>query len=149
MSSDQITNQLKIMKIAVTFAFIIVFSLAFVLELKGQEDRKESVSSSLVGHTLTIEDDGEEFTLIFKKNNEVFISGSEFGNGVEAIYEQEDDEVILQIGDEEILLIYDGERLEFDEEEYYPEGYGISSVGIDAYEARLSLIHISEPTRPY
>ncbi len=137
MSSDHITNELKIMKIASTFAFIIVLSLAFALESKGQKDRKKLVSPSLVGKTLTIEDDGEEIILIFKKNNEVFISGSEFNNGVEATYEQEDDEVILQIGDEEILLIYDGERLEFDEEEYYPEGYDISAVGIDAYEARV------------
>ena len=108
-----------------------------MLESKGQEDTEKSVLFPLVGNILTVEDDGEEITLIFKKNNEVFISGSEFGNGVEATYEQEDDEVILQIGDEEILLKYNGERLEFDEEEYYPEGYDISSVGIDAYEARL------------
>lgn len=125
------------MKIASKFALSIVFSLVFLLNSKGQGNGEESVSPSLVGNTLTIEDDGEEIILIFKINNEVFISGSEFGNGVEAIYEQEDDEVILQIGDEEILFTYDGERLEFDEEEYYPEGYGISSVGIDAYEARL------------
>ena len=45
--------------------------------------------------------------------------------------------MILQIGDKEIFITYDGERLEFDEEEYYQEVYGISSVGIDAYEARL------------
>ena len=125
------------MKIASTFVLIIFLSLAFMLESKGQEDREKSVLPPLVGNILTIEDDGEEIKLIFKKNNEVFISGSEFGNEVEATYELEDDEVILQIGDEEIVLIYDGEGLEFDEEEYYPEGYDISSVGIDAYEARL------------
>ena len=41
------------------------------------------------------------------------------------------------MGIRRFLFTYDGERLEFDEEEYYPEVYGISSVGIDAYEARL------------
>ena len=45
--------------------------------------------------------------------------------------------MILQVGSEEIVLIYDGETLEFEEEEYYPEGYDISAVGVEAYEARV------------
>lgn len=91
----------------------------------------------LVGKTFTIEEDGEEITFVFRENGEVFISGSEFGDGIVATFEQEEEDVIITIGDEELLASYDGDEFELEEPEYYPEGYNITPVGVDAYEAHV------------
>ena len=90
----------------------------------------------LVGKTFTIEEDGEEITFVFREDGEVFISGSDYGDGIIASFEQEEEDVIITIGDEELLASYDGDEFELEEPEYFPEGYNITSVGIDAYEAR-------------
>jgi hypothetical protein len=91
----------------------------------------------LVGKTFTIEEDGEEITFVFREDGEVFISGSEFDDGVTGSYEQEEEDVIITIGDEKIFAFFDGEEFEIEEPEYYPPGYNITAVGVDAYEARV------------
>lgn len=103
----------------ITSILVLIF-LAFMMgSCKKDHDLKDETRDvpSVVGKTMTIEENGEEITLVFRENGEVFISGSEFGEGHEATYEQEDDEVILQLGSEEIVFIYNGKTLEFDEEE--------------------------------
>lgn len=91
---------------------------------------------SLVGKTLTIEEGEDEYTLVFREDGETFISGGELGEGVEARYEQEGRNVHIEIGEEELEAIYDGETLEIQEEDYRPEGYNISAVTVDDYEPR-------------
>jgi len=127
------------MKITSIFVVVIILFLVFAAGSSGQENVlvNENGELSLVGKTITIEEDGEEITFVFRKNGEVFISGSEFGDGITATFEQEEEDVIITIGDEELLASYDGEEFELEEPEYYPEGYDITPVGVDAYEARL------------
>jgi len=124
------------MKNTSIFVLTLMLFLSIVVITNGQESQQEVVPA-LAGKTITIEDDGEEITFLFRADGKVFISGAEFGDGIEASFKQEGEEVILLIGDEEVIAFYDGEEFELEEEEYYPEGYNITPVGVDAYEARI------------
>ena len=124
------------MKIHSPVVLIIALFLAFTAGSCRQESQSKG-TPSIVNKTLTIEDEGKEIKFILRDDGKVIISGSEYGEGIEATYEQEGREVILLIGSEEIEAIYDGETLEFEEEEYRPQGNNISSVNVDAYEPRI------------
>jgi predicted peptidase len=119
-----------------TILLIIGLYYAFTFVSIGQEFPHDD-DPSVVGKTFTVEEDDEEITFDFRENGVVFISGSEFGDQIEASFTQDEDDVIIKIGDEEILAFFDGEEFEIEEPEYYPEGYAITSVGVDAYEARM------------
>jgi len=127
------------MKVSSIFVVVVALFLTFTALSCGQENDQAKVNGelSLVDKTFTIEEDGEEITFVFRENGEVFISGSEFGDGIVATFEQEEEDVIITIGDEKLLASYDGDEFELEEPEYFPEGYDITSVGIDAYEARI------------
>ena len=123
----------------ITSILVLIF-LAFMMgSCKKDHDLKDESRDvhSVVGQTLTLGEEEEKITLLFAEDGKVLLSGAEFGDGIEATFEQEGEEVILLIGDEEVVVFYDGQELELEEEEYYPEGYDISSVGVDAYEARV------------
>jgi predicted peptidase len=92
---------------------------------------------SLVGKTFTVEDDDEEVKFDFRENGVVFIYGPENEDGIEGSYFQDEEDVIIIVSGEKIQASFDGEEFEIEEPEYFPPGYDITSVGADAYEARM------------
>jgi predicted peptidase len=128
------------MKASSIFIGVVVFFMVFMtLSCQKDNDLKDESREipSVAGQTMTVEDDGEEITFAFNENGEVFISGSEFGEGITASFEQEDDDLIITIGDKKIFAFFDGEEFELEEPEYFPPGYNITAVGLDAYQARV------------
>jgi len=91
---------------------------------------------NLVGKTFLYEEDGEEVTFAFREKGEVFISGSEYGNGILARFEQDEEDLVITIGDDKVYASYDGDEFDLEEPEYFPEGYSITAVDADAYTAR-------------
>ena len=87
----------------------------------------EYESTSLVGKTLTVELAGEVYTVAFREDGEAFLSGGEVGEGVEARYEQDGENVYFWTGLDEFEATYDGEKLEHgkweEEEEEQSSGY--------------------------
>lgn len=118
-------------------AAIFCFIFASVSIAQESEPAKISDDLSLIGKTFTIEEDDEEIKFEFKENGVVFISGSLSGDRVEGSYTQDEEDVIIKVGGEKIFALFDGEEFELEEPEYFPPGYDITSVGIDAYEARV------------
>jgi predicted peptidase len=116
----------------------VVVSLLCLMLTASSVAQENAISEdlSLVGRTFTIEENDEDIKFVFKENGVVFISGSEFGDGVEGSYTQDKEDVLIKIGNEEIFAFFDGKEFEFEEPEYYPPGYNITAVGVDAYEAR-------------
>jgi len=126
----------KIIKNVFTAA-IFCFFIASVSIAQENDPPEIGDELYLVGKTFTIEEDGEEIKFEFKENGVVFISGSESGDRVEGSYLQDEEDVIIKVGGEKIFAFFDGEEFELEEPEYFPPGYDITSVGIDAYEARV------------
>jgi len=71
---------------------------------------------SLVGKTITEELDGELYTMVFMEKGKVVISGGEAGDGLEGYFEQNGQEIYIEIATEKLEAIYDGERLLFEDE---------------------------------
>jgi len=124
------------MKITSTILLIIVLSLSLTFMSCGGES-PDDAGSSVVGKTFTVVEDDEEITFDFRENGVVFISSSEDEVSIEASYKQDEEDVIIKVGDEKIFAFFDGEEFELEEPEYFPEGYDITSVDVDAYEARV------------
>jgi alpha-L-fucosidase len=81
---------------------------------------------SLVGKTLTVEIDDDVYTLSFKEDDELQVSGGEAGEGIEGYFEQEGAELFIEVDDFEAWGYYDGEKLilEYEEEDnVYPGFY--------------------------
>lgn len=93
-------------------------------EEEYEEDEDSESSMSLVGKTLKIEYDDEIYTLAFKENGLVRISGGRAGDGEEGEYEQEGDEVWIEVDDIEFEASYDGQSLEILEEDEVPRYAG-------------------------
>jgi hypothetical protein len=81
--------------------------------------------SSLVGKTISEELDGELYKIVFMEDNKVLVSGGEAGDGLEGYFEQDGEEVYIEIDTEKLDAIYDGESLVFEEEDrpVYPGFY--------------------------
>jgi alpha-L-fucosidase len=90
---------------------------------EGYEE-KEDVPS-IAGKTFTVEDDDEEYTLVFKEDGKLTVSGGEAGEGTDGEYEQEGHEVFIEVAGFEVEAIYDGEEFKIIEDEAteYPGFY--------------------------
>jgi enterochelin esterase-like enzyme/predicted GH43/DUF377 family glycosyl hydrolase len=94
------------------------------LKLKGTYDGKtlkfggEDESMSLVGKTLTTRvGEDEPTTWAFRENGAVTVSGGEAGEGLDAYYKQDGQKVYIEVAGFELEATYDGEKLEFKDEE--------------------------------
>jgi len=76
---------------------------------------------SIVGKTITTEEEGEISTWNFKEENQGLVSGGEAGDGLEFLYEQEGEDIFINIVSFEIEAVYDGENLIFEDDG--PQGY--------------------------
>ncbi|MHC4534203.1 MAG: hypothetical protein ACYS6K_09635, partial [Planctomycetota bacterium] len=90
---------------------------------EGYEE-KEDVPL-IAGKTFTVEDDDEEYTLVFKEDGKLTVSGGEAGEGTDGEYEQEGHEVFIEVAGFEVEAIYDGEEFKIIEDEAteYPGFY--------------------------
>jgi alpha-L-fucosidase len=96
-------------------------------ETEDEEADEDEGIPSLAGKTLTTERGGAEYTWEFMEDGRVRVSGGLAGEGEEGWYEQEGDEVFIEVGDFELEGSYDGEELEVYAEEddapHYPGFY--------------------------
>jgi alpha-L-fucosidase len=84
---------------------------------EADEEEEFEHSISIVGKTFTAEFDDQEYILVFKEDNRVYISGGEAGDGENGWYEQEGEEVFIEVESLEFVGICDGETLEVLHEE--------------------------------
>jgi alpha-L-fucosidase len=90
-----------------------------------EDDEGEFVP--LAGKTFTIERDDAEYTWVFMDDGKLRVSGGEAGEGTDGGYEQEGQEVFIEVAGMEREGTYDGETFEISEEEaprypgFYPE----------------------------
>jgi alpha-L-fucosidase len=114
---------------------------------------------SIVGKTFTIEDDDEEYTLVFKEEK-LTVSGGEAGEGTDGEYVQEGREIYIEVAGFELEAIYDGEEFKIIEDEApkYPGFYKeeikrISMLGdgrsLDWKMTRKGLIIETPDKKPY
>jgi alpha-L-fucosidase len=92
------------------------------IEIKQRIDEEdEDESFPLAGKTFTI----EEYTWEFKEDGKLRVSGGLAGEGTDGEYEQEGEEVFIEVGTFEIEGRYDGENFELEEEgpPHYPGFY--------------------------
>jgi alpha-L-fucosidase len=80
-------------------------------------DEQESSIPSLVGKTLTTRDGDEVYTWVFEEDGKARVSGGEAGDGFGAKYEQDGQDVYIQVAGEELEATYDGEELVFEEDD--------------------------------
>ncbi len=85
------------------------------------EDEDMEEIPSIVGKTISYEEEGDTMTWIFNEENEGLVSGGEAGGGMAFQYEQEGEDVFITIASFEIDVLYDGEKLIFEDEG--PTGY--------------------------
>jgi len=91
------------------------------------EDESEAEFVPLAGKTFTIKDDDAEYTWVFKEDGKLRVSGGLAGEGTDGQYEQEGQEVFIEVGGLELEGTYDGENFEIAEEGpprypgFYPE----------------------------
>ena len=91
------------------------------------EDDSEAEFVPLAGKTFTIKDDDAEYTWVFKEDGKLRVSGGMAGEGTDGEYEQEGQEVFIEVGGLELEGTYDGENFELEEEGpprypgFYPE----------------------------
>ena len=98
------------MKILARFLVITVLFLVFAAEYIGAEDKVPS----LVGKTITASVDGDEAVKWeFMENGKVFVSGGEAGEGFNGYYEQEGQNVSIEVDEFRLEASYDGETLKF------------------------------------
>jgi alpha-L-fucosidase len=69
------------------------------------------------GKTLNFDYEGDLYTFVFKEENEVLVSGGEAGDGMTGYYEQEFENVYIEVANIEVEFIYDGENLILEEDE--------------------------------
>ncbi|UCF14268.1 MAG: alpha-L-fucosidase [Phycisphaerales bacterium] len=88
----------------------------------GDEDED---APSLAGKTFTTQDGEQEYTWVFKEDGKFVVSGGEAGEGTEGEYEQEGEEVFIEVAGFELEGVYDGETFEIveDESPHYPGFY--------------------------
>jgi len=100
---------------------------AVISSIKGTDPPEEGSSEEdekiypIVGKTISYEEDGETMTWEFKEDGEGFVKGGEAENGITFQYEQEGNEVFMRIASYEIDVVYDGEKLIFEDDG--PQGY--------------------------
>jgi hypothetical protein len=87
------------------------------LTLSEADTEPADEALSLVGKTLTAEFEGHVYTWVFGENGKARVSGGEAGDGLDATYEQDGEEVFILVSDERLEGFYDGETLEFEQEE--------------------------------
>jgi alpha-L-fucosidase len=91
------------------------------------EDDSEAEFVPLAGKAFTIERDDAEYTWVFKEDGKLRVSGGLAGEGTDGEYEQEGQEVFIEVGGLELEGTYDGENFELEEEGpprypgFYPE----------------------------
>ncbi len=92
-------------------------------ENDDDEDDNEDEFVPLAGKTFTI----EEYTWVFKEDSKLRVSGGLAGEGTDGEYEQEGQEVFIEVGGFELEGTYDGEKFEIEEDGaprypgFYPE----------------------------
>jgi len=103
------------------------------LRVEGDEDNDEDEDDNedefvpLAGKTFTIERDGAEYTWVFKEDGKLRVSGGLAGEGTDGQYEQEGQEVFIEVGGFELEGTYDGEKFEIKKEQapryagFYPK----------------------------
>jgi hypothetical protein len=94
--------------------------------MQAEEDEKPvDEALSLVGKTFTIDDDGEEYTWVFKEDGKARVSGGEAGGGVNAHYEQDGTDVFISVASLNLEGTYDGKTFKIGEDETprYPGFY--------------------------
>jgi len=105
---------------------------AVISSIQGSDPKPEWLENeqakdipSLVGRTITEELGGAIYNMVFMEDSKVVFSGGEAGDGLEGYFEQDGEEVYIEIDKEKLDAIYDGERLLFEEEEgpVYPGFY--------------------------
>jgi alpha-L-fucosidase len=69
------------------------------------------------GKSLKFDYEGDLYTFAFKEENEVLVSGGEAGDGTTGYYEQEFENVYIEVANIEVEFIYDGENLILEEDE--------------------------------
>jgi len=90
------------------------------VDLEQIEEEAGSIGSDIPtveGKTLTFEYEGAIYTFAFKEENEVHVSGGEAGDGMMGYFEQEFEDVYIEVADLEVEFIYDGENLVMEEDE--------------------------------
>ena len=97
--------------------------------MEGEEEEEEidyENIPSIEGKTMKVEHEEGVFTLVFGKENEGMISGGDLDGETEFFYEQEYEEIWIEIEsiDEDFEVIYDGEKLSISEGEESPEYAG-------------------------
>jgi alpha-L-fucosidase len=96
---------------------------AVINSIQGNDPKPEGMGNepakdipSLVGKTISEELGGDMYKMVFMEDSKVLFSGGEAGEGLEGYFEQDGEEVYIEIATEELDAIYDGERLLFEEE---------------------------------
>jgi alpha-L-fucosidase len=92
-----------------------------------EDDEEEDKFVPLAGKTFTIKGDDAEYTWVFMADGKARVSGGEAGEGADAGYEQEGQEVFIEVAGMELEGTYDGETFTIKEEEaprypgFYPQ----------------------------
>jgi len=101
-------------RISDIIARIAAVAKAAILENGGRMEFRADEVPSLEGKTITAELDGSAITIVFGKDGEATVSGGKYGEVAKAVYEQEDQRVWIEGGEDMYLeALYDGESLEF------------------------------------
>lgn len=89
------------------------------------DEEKDQDIPSLAGKTFTTQDGDEEYTWVFGEDGKLFVSGGEAGEGTNGEYEQEGQEVFIEVSGLELEGVYDGETFEIveDDSSHYPGFY--------------------------
>ena len=110
----------------------VIGTLRGASEEEDEEDADEGHEEiedvpSLAGKTFTIKDADAEYKWVFKEDGKVFVSGGEAGEGIDGHYEQEGQEVFIEVAAFELEGTYDGEEFKIIEDEapgypgFYPQ----------------------------
>jgi hypothetical protein len=93
-------------------------------EMDDEDDEIAEEVPSLVGATLTVQWEGDEYTIYFGEEGRARVTGGEAGDGIEAEYEQEGRGLFIEFDDMELEGTYDGLTLTFFDGEEVPRYAG-------------------------
>ena len=94
---------------------------ALGLEADEYEEPEPEVDvPPLAGRIFTVSDDGQEYTWVFEEDGKATLSGSAAGDGTDATYRQQGKNVYISAAQFSLEATFDGENLEFKEDEEGP-----------------------------
>jgi hypothetical protein len=100
---------------------------------RGEDEDKEI--PSLAGKTFTTGRDDAEYTWEFKEGGKLVVSGGKAGDGMEGTYEQEGEEVFIELGEFELEGTFDGDQFSIEKGDEEGPGVPGKNISVEAWVA--------------